>query len=236
MDMESQSLLFALSTPMEVLNEFHCLPSHSSPRMYLGRRFFDLSSSWGINNRDDLLKMLRTRMDGGHATQLAFLYHRWFRFSPTEWREYVGSLNERYRAYAQFVASTAACCGEGGIKSWDYVRMGFLCRVGVLNRWLTEEESLWIQSRIHVRAIHAYRGWVQYFAAYSFGRMYWQAPEDNNLPLLCDVLARKEYDESGNSMFHELLAGEHRFYTTLPWEYFAEYPTRPDTLKELSEL
>ncbi|EGO4546515.1 DUF1266 domain-containing protein, partial [Escherichia coli] len=54
MDMESQKILFALSTPMEIRNEC-CLPSHSSPKMYLGTCFFDLSSSWGIDDRDDLL-------------------------------------------------------------------------------------------------------------------------------------------------------------------------------------
>ena len=50
MDMESQKILFALSTPMEIRNEC-CLPSHSSPKMYLGTCFFDLSSSWGIDDR-----------------------------------------------------------------------------------------------------------------------------------------------------------------------------------------
>ncbi len=44
MDMESQKILFELSTPMEIRNEC-CLPSHSSPKMYLGTCFFDLSSS-----------------------------------------------------------------------------------------------------------------------------------------------------------------------------------------------
>ncbi len=55
MDMESKKILFALSTPMGIRNEC-CLPSHSSPKMYLGTRFFDLSSSWGIDDRDDLLR------------------------------------------------------------------------------------------------------------------------------------------------------------------------------------
>ncbi len=109
MDKESQYLLFALSSPMEVLNE-DCLPSHSSPKMYLGVKRFDLESSWGIENRDELLQTISRRTDDGHATQLEWLYR--------------------------------VCCGEGGIRSWDYVRMGFLCRMGVLNEWLTEEESL----------------------------------------------------------------------------------------------
>lgn len=151
MDMGSQKILFALSTPMEIRNEC-CLPSHSSPKMYLGTCFFDLSSSWGIDDRDDLLRTIHRMIENGHAARLAGFYHRWFRYSPCEWRDYLAELNEQGQAYAQFVASTAECCGEGGIKAWDYVRMGFLSRMGVLNNWLSEEESLWIQSRIHLRA------------------------------------------------------------------------------------
>jgi hypothetical protein len=138
MDMESQKILFALSTPMEIRNEC-CLPSHSSPKMYLGTCFFDLSSSWGIDDRDDLLRTIHRMIDNGHAARLAGFYHRWFRYSPCEWRDYLAELNEQGQAYAQFVASTAECCGEGGIKAWDYVRMGFLSRMGVLNNWLSEE-------------------------------------------------------------------------------------------------
>ena len=112
MDMESQKILFALSTPMEIRNEC-CLPSHSSPKMYLGTCFFDLSSSWGIDDRDDLLRTIHRMIDNGHAARLAGFYHRWFRYSPCEWRDYLAELNEQGQAYAQFVASTAECCGEG---------------------------------------------------------------------------------------------------------------------------
>ncbi|WGA36102.1 DUF1266 domain-containing protein [Escherichia fergusonii] len=235
MDMESQKILFALSTPMEIRNEC-CLPSHSSPKMYLGTRFFDLSSSWGIDDRDDLLRTIHRMIDNGHAARLAGFYHRWFRYSPCEWRNYTSELNESGQAYAQFVASTAECCGEGGIKAWDYVRMGFLSRMGVLNNWLSEEESLWIQSRIHLRAINYYVNWRQYFAAYIFGRQYWQSPEDDNLPLLREFLARKEYDDSGNDMFYQLFASDDAYYVTLPWQPLADYPTCPETLKDMSDL
>lgn len=143
MDKESQYLLFALSSPMEVLNE-DCLPSHSSPKMYLGVKRFDLESSWGIENRDELLQTISRMTDDGHATQLEWLYRRWFRYAPQEWQEYTDALDEGDRIYARFVADTAVCCGEGGIRSWDYVRMGFLCRMGVLNEWLTEDEGLWL--------------------------------------------------------------------------------------------
>ncbi len=93
MDMESQKILFALSTPMEIRNEC-CLPSHSSPKMYLGTCFFDLSSSWGIDDRDDLLRTIHRMIENGHAARLAGFYHRWFRYSPCEWRNYLAELNE----------------------------------------------------------------------------------------------------------------------------------------------
>lgn len=51
-------------------------------------------------------------IDNGHAARLAGFYHCWFRYSPCEWRDYLAELNEQGQAYAQFVASTAECCGE----------------------------------------------------------------------------------------------------------------------------
>ncbi|EOV3646918.1 DUF1266 domain-containing protein, partial [Escherichia coli] len=55
MNKEEQYLLFALSAPMEILNQ-GCKPAHDSPKMYTGIKEFELSSSWGINNRDDLIQ------------------------------------------------------------------------------------------------------------------------------------------------------------------------------------
>ncbi len=147
MNKEEQYLLFALSAPMEILNQ-GCKPAHDSPKMYTGIKEFDLSSSWGINNRDDLIQTIYQMTDDGHANDLAGLYLTWHRSSPEEWKAFIAGGSERGLIYTQFVAQTAMCCGEGGIKAWDYVRMGFLSRVGVLNNWLTEEESLWLQSRV----------------------------------------------------------------------------------------
>lgn len=148
MNKEEQYLLFALSAPMEILNQ-GCKPAHDSPKMYTGIKEFDLSSSWGINNRDDLIQTIYQMTDDGHANDLAGLYLTWHRSSPEEWKALIAGGSERGLIYTQFVAQTAMCCGEGGIKAWDYVRMGFLSRVGVLNNWLTEEESLWLQSRVY---------------------------------------------------------------------------------------
>ena len=121
MNKEEQYLLFALSAPMEILNQ-GCKPAHDSPKMYTGIKEFDLSSSWGINNRDDLIQTIYQMTDDGHANDLAGLYLTWHRSSPEEWKALIAGGSERGLIYTQFVAQTAMCCGEGGIKAWDYVR------------------------------------------------------------------------------------------------------------------
>ena len=113
MNKEEQYLLFALSAPMEILNQ-GCKPAHDSPKMYTGIKEFDLSSSWGINNRDDLIQTIYQMTDDGHANDLAGLYLTWHRSSPEEWKALIAGGSERGLIYTQFVAQTAMCCGEGG--------------------------------------------------------------------------------------------------------------------------
>ncbi|EMX2743779.1 DUF1266 domain-containing protein [Escherichia coli] len=235
MNKEEQYLLFALSAPMEILNQ-GCKPAHDSPKMYTGIKEFDLSSSWGINNRDDLIQTIYQMTDDGHANDLAGLYLTWHRSSPEEWNALIAGGSERGLIYTQFVAQTAMCCGEGGIKAWDYVRMGFLSRVGVLNNWLTEEESLWLQSRVYVRAHHYYHSWMHYFSAYSLGRLYWQSSQCEDNTSLREALTLYKYDSAGSRMFEELAAGSDRFYATLPWQPLTVQPECPVTLKDVSDL
>lgn len=235
MDKDEQYLLFALSAPMEVLNQ-GCKPSHDSPQMYTGITEFDLVSSWGIGNREELIQTIYRMTDDGHATELAGLYSAWFHLTPSEWRKAIATSGERGQIYGDFVAETAMCCGEAGIKAWDYVRMGFLCRMGVLNKWLTEEESLWLQSRIYARAGHFYNGWMQYFAAYSLGRLFWQSSDCESISSLHDTLTRYQYDTKGRRMFEALVGGVDRFYATLPWRSLSVQPACPETLKAVSDL
>ncbi|SQJ27318.1 Uncharacterized protein ybeR [Salmonella enterica subsp. enterica serovar Thompson] len=124
MDKEEQYLLFALSTPMEVLyigNE----PSHTSPAMYTGIPAVDLSDSWGIDNREDLIQTIYRMTDDGHAADLAPFYIRWFTLSPHQWREFTAQLSEQGQIYARFVAETALCCGAEALKPGTMCVWGF---------------------------------------------------------------------------------------------------------------
>lgn len=116
MNKEEQYLLFALSAPMEILNQ-GCKPAHDSPKMYTGIKEFDLSSSWGINNRDDLIQTIYQMTDDGHANDLAGLYLTWHRSSPEEWKALIAGGSERGLIYTQFVAQTAMVLWRRGNQS-----------------------------------------------------------------------------------------------------------------------
>lgn len=81
-----------------------------------------------------------------------------------------------------------------------------LSRVGVLNKWLTEDESLWLQSRVYIRAHHYYHSWMHYFSAYSLGRLYWQSSQCEDNASLREALTLYKYDSAGSRMFEELAA------------------------------
>lgn len=115
MNKEEQYLLFALSAPMEILNQ-GCKPAHDSPKMYTGIKEFDLSSSWGINNRDDLIQTIYQMTDDGHANDLAGLYLTWHRSSPEEWKALIAGGSERGLIYTQFVAQPLCVVGKGESK------------------------------------------------------------------------------------------------------------------------
>ena len=70
MNKEEQYFFLRFSAPMEILL-IRLQPAHDSPKMYTGIKEFDLSSSWGINNRDDLIQTIYQMTDDGHANDLA---------------------------------------------------------------------------------------------------------------------------------------------------------------------
>lgn len=138
--------------------------------------------------------------------------------------------------YTQFVAKPLCAVGKGESKPGIMFEWGF-CHGSVwLNKWLTEEESLWLQSRVYVRAHHYYHSWMHYFSAYSLGRLYWQSSQCEDNTSLREALTLYKYDSAGSRMFEELAAGSDRFYATLPWQPLTVQSECPVTLKDVSDL
>ncbi|SMZ46317.1 FIG00637867: hypothetical protein [Escherichia coli] len=136
-----------------------------------------------------------------------------------------------------FSAHEVSTCKISGCLSYRILDSGpDGTQTTLTNKWLTEEESLWLQSRVYVRAHHYYHSWMHYFSAYSLGRLYWQSSQCEDNASLREALTLYKYDSAGSRMFEELAAGSDRFYATLPWQPLTVQSECPVTLKDVSDL
>ncbi|XPE49582.1 DUF1266 domain-containing protein [Shigella flexneri] len=150
-------------------------------KMYLGTCFFNPSSSWEFDARDDLLRTIHRMIHNGHAAGWQGLSPLVLRYSPCEWRDDLAELNEQGQAYVQFVASTAECCGEGGMKAW--IMSGWVFKPnGRTNNWLSEEEAHAFSRPFHLRAYVIILTGTILCRLYLWSA-YWQSPEDYDLQL-----------------------------------------------------
>lgn len=230
MEETEQHWLYALSAPMVALNA-NSDPSYTSERFYERPTTVDLEDSWGLHNRHELLEMLRRMTDHGHAADLQPAYWQWERCLPSEWQALLHRLSPQDVALHEFASRTYGECGSGGIHAWDLGRMGFLLRCSVLNGWLDPLDSLWLHSRLAVRARYYYRSWNQYVAGFLAGRAYWNCL--GNSP---ENLAR-ELDRQGGyarnvDITHELFREARSFFAHLPWDMPLALPERPESLQE----
>lgn len=221
-----QHWLYALSAPMAALNG----ASLTSPRYYEAEGDLDLNKWWGINNRRELLEMLRMA-DTGHAERLNDAYWQYPRRQPSQWQALLEELAPRDRANYEFAARTYADCGFGGTRAWDLGRMGYLLRAGVYENLITESESLWLHSRLALRARHFYNSWDTYIAGYMFGKSLWNCSshDDDVFPYRVD---RQGAEHWNRCIIMNMLKRGKALFASLPWDLPLEYPDRPDSLEE----
>ncbi|NVZ53758.1 DUF1266 domain-containing protein [Pseudomonas sp. B6002] len=226
MDETQRRWLYALSAPMVALNPG---AGYAEPAFYADPSYINLNCSWGINDRDQLFDMLGMA-DDGHARHLNDAYDQWSRCLPSEWQTLLSQLDPRERALYEFASRTHGECGEGGIRAWDLGRMGFLLRCGLRNQWIDAPESLWLQSRIALRARHHYGDWNSYFNGFLIGHAFWRC---EGLPVdsLTQALNRQGNCESKRLIVNALVNDEAAFLEGLPWELALAAPPRPTSLR-----
>lgn len=230
MDDLQQRWLLALSAPMVAINPG---ADYAEPRFYADGQFIDLRDAWTIENREQLLEMLRRMSDGGHAQNLNDAYWQAQRLLPSQWRELLYGLTEEERVNYQYAAQTLGECGPGGIRAWDLGRMGFLLRIGLLNDWINESENLWLQARLAVRARHYYDSWASYLAGFQIGRAYWKCL-GNAVAERALYISRMGSDPAMLTMQRELDMHFSAPLRELPWELALELPEKPLSLEEFT--
>lgn len=222
-----QHWLYALSAPMAALNG----------ASYTAATYFesydedetDLKKWWGINNRQELLNML-SMADTGHALELKDAYWQAARCLPSEWPQVLEALTPRKRIQYEFARRTLGDCGQGGVRAWDLGRMGYLLRAGLRKGYLSIDESLWLHSRLALRARHYYNGWDRYLAGYLFGKALWNcsSASDEELALSLDRQGSEHWNRCiMMNLSHDALG----FFASIPWDLPLNPPERPDTLQ-----
>lgn len=222
--------LYGLSAPMVALNSAYGA-SFVLPSFYSDDEFVDLKDSWNIRTRQELLDTIFRMTEDGHAEALAEGYFLRGRMLQSEWQEYCENKNEYQQVLLNYIAGTSALCGSGGIRSWDIARMSFLARIGVLDKFITEQESLWLHFRLALRARYYYSSWQTYCAGYLFGRCYWQNLDIDEPTLLHCALSQKGLANSG--LMKVLTEHQNSPLVCLPWYIDFEEIEKPDSLKEI---
>lgn len=220
--------LYGLSAPMVALNK-ESGASYTSPFFFPGYEYIDMQKDWGIHSRETLLAMVFNMVDDGHATALSKHYFMYPRLSALDWLNYTEKQSDYDKVLLEFVEQTYSECGAGGIRSWDYARMGYILRNGITNKFITEEEALWILYRIGLRAQYYYSSWQSYFSGWFVGYQYWESltNKEDLERLRCDLCR-----SSQTWTMTKLYTDENSPYHHLPWHIEIEELEKPESLME----
>ncbi|OCG00451.1 DUF1266 domain-containing protein [Gilliamella sp. wkB112] len=228
MDQNYIDWLYGLSAPMVALNKEHGA-SYTSPFFFPDRDFVNMNDDWGIDSRESLLEMVFNMVDNGHATALTPYYFMYDRLPEYKWLEYCQSQTDYQKVLLKMAEQTFSECGVGGIRAWDYARMGYILRNGTTNKYITEQEALWIFSRIASRSQYYYKSWKHYFSGWLVGYQYWKSlSNDKNLDILRCELSRM----SKINIISMLNSDEDSPCNRLPWFIDIEELEKPESLME----
>ncbi|OCG06974.1 hypothetical protein A9G13_08280 [Gilliamella sp. wkB178] len=228
MDQNYIDWLYGLSAPMVALNK-ECGASYTGPCIFPEDEFVDMSKDWGISSRENLFDRVFGMIDDGHATALSHYYFMYDRLPEYKWLAYCQSQNDYQNVLLTLVEQTFSECGVGGIRAWDYARMGYILRNGITNKYITEQEALWIFSRMALRSQYYYKTWKQYFAGWFVGYHYWKTLGDNqNLEILGYELSKS----SRTHIMSILNTDEDSPCNRLPWFIDIEELEKPESLME----
>lgn len=220
--------LYGLCAPMVVVNKEYGA-SYTGPFCFPNLEFVDMKDDWGIDSRESLLQCVFRMVDDGLASSLSIYYNIYHHLPEYKWLDFYQNQGDFEKVLLDMVAQTYSECGQGGIKGWDYARMVYVIRNGTTNKYITEQEAIWLLSRIAVRAQYFYNSWENYFSSWFIGRHYWKAlDKKDNLPSFRCVLTRS----SSIHLITMLKTDQDSPSNLLPW--FLDIPNieKPEALKE----
>lgn len=131
---------------------------------FVVRHFQDiLRRDWGVLDAADLRRQIDWCRNEGHSAG----YERALRTLGTP----VGPRLSPDRV--QILQRFGALTGARSLHAWDLGRAAWLCRIGFMVGYLTEDEAWQLLEELGERLSRDYRSWYDFGANYCVGRVYW---------------------------------------------------------------
>lgn len=138
-----------------------------------------LSDYWGVEDRDDLIGVLRYLIVEGHTKDYMNALEV-ISASGTDEDLHTEDMDDEDRAVsdARF-AFTEAYAGQFGpamLRGWDLGRAANVTRWGYFVGFIDEEEAWGILDQIADGCMEFFDSWTSYAQSYMFGSMFWKCP------------------------------------------------------------
>ena len=173
---------------------------HSAYLEIMINPFSDMSKSdmkrglrewWEINDKDELLEMIKSLQAGRHSVKFRNIYDAVKQAGGKA--ADAGSINveDADTDDIQFVIDNFDAASSTGIKAWDYVRAANLVYHGESLEWLTLGEGEKLLSDILSVVRASYSDWNTYHKDFELGRRFWSgdsSSEDREYKALIEFL------------------------------------------------
>lgn len=141
-----------------------------------------IESGWSIRDRESLLKTFDWLLEDGHSVVYNDIRSFPNTLSETGKKAFLEGYDKNHSGYynIEMINEFDNEILVGGTSAWDYGRYGFLCRYGVLQEYISEDEMWEKLYMLSKRVRYAYSNPKEYCIGYFVGRGLWLGKEDIN--------------------------------------------------------
>lgn len=166
-----------------------------------------LGNSWGVNNRQDLLEVLKWLESEGHRREFDEMGKAISAMNDVDFNALMAQLdaNPEDKHRVGLVRDNFTQLGEKSIKGWDYVRFLSLCRWGYYCRYITDDEAWDLMMPVAGLIQRTFVSWEDLGANYLIGRQFWSLEQT--------VKGGKKYEEANR----RLLDDPSSPWNQIPW-------------------
>ena len=132
-----------------------------------------LKSSWGVENREDLLDAINSIANYGHSYDFDFDAALFKSLTSAEQKEVLKNAEGMDKYMWEFVMTLDKKWGEKSIRAWDWFRVGHLCRWGYISGYLTLEEAYKLFEPTAIKLRTTFSSWDEANDNYLDGYAYW---------------------------------------------------------------